>query len=121
MCDEEDENDVDDDENKKSGISKGLRRMRFKSFADDVSAEAMNRRAIMVNLMILMQYAELRSMTTGTGGLVWTLSLSVQAKAKERMRSSGFVVLPVFIRCFVSAIIQFHRGSANSNSMIQNT
>jgi hypothetical protein len=52
LCEEEDENEVDEDDDKKSGISKGLRRKRFKSSADDVSAEAMNSRAIDVNLMI---------------------------------------------------------------------
>jgi hypothetical protein len=54
LCEEEEEekDEDDDDENKKSGISKALRRMRFKSFANDVSAEAMNRRAIDVNLMV---------------------------------------------------------------------
>jgi hypothetical protein len=54
LCKDEEENSVDEDEDEdmKSGISKALRRMRFKSFADDVAAEARNRRAIKVNLMM---------------------------------------------------------------------
>jgi hypothetical protein len=52
LCEKDEENSVDGVEDKKSGISKAVRRMRFKSFADDVSVEAMNRRAIEVNLMV---------------------------------------------------------------------
>jgi hypothetical protein len=54
LCKEEEdeENSVEEDEDRKSGISKAVRRMRFKSFADDVPAEARNSRVIKVNLMM---------------------------------------------------------------------
>jgi hypothetical protein len=63
LCEEEDENEVDEDDDKKSGISKGLRRKRFKSSADDVSAEAMKRRATNASLMIK-KYAKVYAMAS---------------------------------------------------------
>jgi hypothetical protein len=52
LCEEENFDVDDDDDVKRLGISKAVRRMRFKTLADDVSAEAMKRRATIVNLMV---------------------------------------------------------------------
>jgi hypothetical protein len=52
LCEEENFDADDDDDVKRLGISKAVLRMRFKALADDVSAEAMKRRAMNVNLMI---------------------------------------------------------------------